>query len=88
MSNDDGALMHPNGLPFGEAVAHVRRGIKSFAVLTKDYLKNLLATKSPANDHHENVSRRQGNHAGEQRNKLRVFNNPQDADSHVRYQFS
>jgi hypothetical protein len=31
--------MHPNGLPFEETVAHLRRGIKAEAQLVKDCLK-------------------------------------------------
>jgi len=34
------ALTHPNGLPLEETVSHLGRGIKSFAVLTKDCLKD------------------------------------------------
>jgi hypothetical protein len=32
--------MHPNGLPIDETVSHVRRGIKAYAVLVKDCLKD------------------------------------------------
>lgn len=32
--------MHPNGLPIEETISHIRRGIKAYAVLTKDCLKD------------------------------------------------
>jgi len=40
MSESNGAMMHPNGLPIEETVSHIRSGIKSYAVLTKDCLKD------------------------------------------------
>ena len=41
MPTEEGAnVMHPTGLPIEETVSHIRRGIKSYAVLTKDCLKD------------------------------------------------
>jgi hypothetical protein len=40
MSENRGTMMHPNGLPIEETVSHIRRGIKAYAVLTKDCLKD------------------------------------------------
>ncbi len=33
-------MMNPNGLPIEETISHIRKGIKVYALLTKDCLKD------------------------------------------------